>query len=211
MLWMGACGVLVMWRLDLRPLIGLISKIQESLPSPTSPPPTPAPSSEQFCDDSTFNVLQLNAKGIGNKQTGLGVVQERNKVKVAVIQKSKLSLKSKNPCIRYYTTVLKGHAGGLLIFIHWSITFSKQPSSRESLFDPHLEELTIKADIGNTKLIISNIYIPPASCTGYQSLIEHILTTPLWLFNRTSSVMSIYTGYSWWTASPNRLCVCPLQ
>ena len=30
------------------------------------------------------------------------------------------------------------------------------------LSDPHLEELTIKADIGNTKLIISNIYIPPS-------------------------------------------------
>ena len=68
----------------------------------------------------------------------------------------------------------------LLVFIHESITFSKQPSSPETLSDPHLEELTIKADIGNTKLIISNIYIPPASsCSnGYQSSIEHLLTTP---------------------------------
>ena len=32
---------------------------------------------------------------------------ERNKSKVAVIQKSKLSPKSKNPCIRNYTTVGK--------------------------------------------------------------------------------------------------------
>ena len=45
---------------------------------------------------------------------------------------------------------------------------------------PSNQELTIKADIGNTKLIISNIYIPPASsCSnGYQSSIEHLLTTP---------------------------------
>ena len=57
----------------------------------------------QISDDSTFNVLQFNANGIGNKLTELGVVLERNKVKVAVIQESKLSSKSKNPCIRNYT------------------------------------------------------------------------------------------------------------
>ena len=148
---------------------------------PTPPPPsrTPAPS-----DDSTFNVLQFNANGIGNKLTELGVVLERNKVKVALYRSQSSHQKSKNPCIRNYTTVCKdcphSHGGGLLVFIHESITFSKQPSSPEALSDPHLEELTIKADIGNTKLIISNIYIPPASsCSnGYQSSIEHLLATP---------------------------------
>ena len=72
-----------------------------------------------------------------------------------------------------------GERGGLLIFIHRSITFSKQPSSPDSLSDPHLEELSIKAELGNTKLIISNVYIPPArSCSnGYHSSIEHLLTT----------------------------------
>ena len=72
---------------------------------------------------------------------------------MAVIQESKLSSKSMNPCIQNYTTVRKdrphGHGGGLLVFIHESITFSKQPSSPEALSDPYLEELTIKADIGN--------------------------------------------------------------
>ena len=49
----------------------------------------------------------------------------------------------------------------------------------ESLYDPHLEELAIEAEIGNTMLVISNIYIlPVSSCSnGYQSYIEHILTT----------------------------------
>ena len=109
---------------------------------------------------------------------------ERNKVKAAVIQESKLSPKSKNPYIQNYTTVRKdsshGQGGGLLIFINRSIIFSKQPSSPESLPDPHLEELSIKAELGNTKLIISNVYIPPASsCSnGYHSSIEHLLTTP---------------------------------
>ena len=68
--------------------------------SQQSPPPTrsPAPPTKQISDDSTFNVLQLNANGIGNTLTELEVVLERNKVKVAVIQESKLSPKSKNPC-----------------------------------------------------------------------------------------------------------------
>ena len=154
--------------------------------SQQSPPPTISPTlpTKQISDDSTFNVLQLNANGIGNKLTELEVVRERNKVKVAVIQESKLSPKSKNPCIQNYTTVRKdrshGQGGGLLIFIRKSITFSKQPSSPESLSDPHLEELSIKAELGNTKLIISNVYIPPASAcsNGHHSSIEHLLTTP---------------------------------
>ena len=68
----------------------------------------------------------------------------------------------------------------MLIFIHRSISFSKQPSSPESQSDPHLEELSIKAELGNTKLIISNVNIPPvSSCSnGYQYSIEHLLTTP---------------------------------
>ena len=108
---------------------------------------------------------------------------ENNKVKVAVIQESKLTPKSKNPCIQNYTTVRNdrphGQGGGLLIFIHRSVTFSKQPSSADSLYDPHLEELAIEAEIGNTKLIISNIYIHSASSGSnvYQSSIEHFLTT----------------------------------
>ena len=108
---------------------------------------------------------------------------ENNKIKVAVIQESKLTPKSKNPCIQNNTTVRKdrphGQGGGLLIFIHRSVAFPKQSSSAESLYDPHLEELSIEAEIVNTKLIISNIYILPASsCSnGYQSSIEHLLMT----------------------------------
>ena len=112
--------------------------------SQQSPPPTrsPAPPTKQISDNSTFNVLQLNANGIGNKLTELEVVLERNKVKVVVIRESKLP--------------------------------------PESLSDSHLEELSIKAELGNTKLIISNVYIPPASsCSNvYHSSIEHFLTTP---------------------------------
>ena len=48
--------------------------------SQQSPPPTrsPAPPTKQLSDDSTFNVLQPNANGIGNKLTELEVVLEIN-------------------------------------------------------------------------------------------------------------------------------------
>ena len=147
-----------------------------STPPPTpSPPPTPYSTYRSKSDDGTFSVLQLNANGIGNKLTELGVVMENNKVKVDVIQESKPTPKSKNPCIQNYTTVPKnrphGQGGGLFIFIHRLVTFSKQPSSAESLYDHHLEELAIEAEIGNTKLIISNIYISPSELTTKNSLI----------------------------------------
>ena len=89
--------------------------------------PQPSPPTDQKSYDSTFNVLQLNANGIGNKLTERGVVMENNKVKVA------------RP---------HGQSGGLLIFTHRWVTFSKQPSSAESLYDPHLEELAIETEIG---------------------------------------------------------------
>ena len=40
--------------------------------------------------------------------------------------------------------------------IHKSINFSQRPDSPDTLADPHLEELTITAKLGNTDLIITN-------------------------------------------------------
>ena len=89
-----------------------------------------------------------------------------------------LTSKSQNPNIKNFTTVRRdrpqGQAGGPLIFIHKSINFHQQPQSPEILSDLHLEELTISAKLGNTELIISNMYIPPtSSCTArYQPSID---------------------------------------
>ena len=97
--------------------------------------PTPTSPSYQNSYDCRFKVLQLNPNGIGNKLRELGVVMETNKVKVAVIQESKLTPKFKNPCIQNYTTVRKdrphGHGAELLFFIHRYVNISKQPSSAE--------------------------------------------------------------------------------
>ena len=60
------------------------------------------------------------------------------------------------------------------------MNFSKTTESPESLADPHLEELTIKAKLDNTELIMLNTYIPPtSSCatSGFLPSLDHLMTT----------------------------------
>ena len=148
-----------------------------SPPSPQILKPLPSPITTKASDGDPFTILQFNANGIGNKQVELGDFLERHKVKVAVIQESKLTLNSQTPNIQNFTTVRKdcdqGQGGGLLTLIHKSINFSRRPDSPDTLADPHLEEL------GNTDLIITNVYIPPASsCTGgYNPSLDHLMMT----------------------------------
>ena len=143
------------------------------------PPPIPT----QAVDENSFTIMQFNANGIGNKLTELGEFLKRHNVKVVVIQESKLSSNSKTPSIQNFTTVRKdrrqGQGGGLLTLIHKSINFSRKPESPETLVEPHLEELTITATLGDTELIITNVYIPPASsCTGgYLPSLDHLMMT----------------------------------
>ena len=140
--------------------------------------------------------MQFNANGIGNKLTELGEFLKRHNVKVAVIQESKLS-NYKTPSIQNFTTVRKdrrqGQGVGLLTLIHKSINFSRKPESPETLVEPHLEELTITATLRDTELIITNVYITPASsCTGgYLPSLDHLMMTTdtriLGDFNASSS------------------------
>ena len=120
---------------------------------------------------------------MGNKLTELGEFLKRHNVKVAVIQESKLSSNSKTPGILNFTTVRKdrrqGQGGGLLTLIHKSINFAQKPESPETLVEPHLEELTITAMLGDTELIITNVYIPLVSSftEGYLHSMDHLMTT----------------------------------
>ena len=133
-----------------------------SPPTPLIPKQLPSPITTKASDGDPFTILQFHANGIGNKQVELDEFLERRKVKVAVIQESKLTLNIQN-----FTTVRKyrdqGQGGGLLTLIHKSINFSRRP---DTLADPQLEQLNITANLGNTDLIITNVNIPPASsCT----------------------------------------------
>ena len=58
-----------------------------------SPPPSPAPTPTM--SDKTFNILQWNANGIGNKQTELGIFLEAHNGKVE---------KSQHPELHHSTT-----------------------------------------------------------------------------------------------------------
>ena len=104
-----------------------------SPPTPQIPKPLPSPITPKASDGDPFTILQFNANGIGNKQVELGDFLERHKVKVAVIQESKLTLNSRTPNIQNFTTVRKdrdqGQGGGLLTLIHKSINFSRRPDS----------------------------------------------------------------------------------
>ena len=129
--------------------------------------------------DKTFNILQWNANGIGTKQTELSILLEVHDVKVAAIQESKLTAKSRSPNIQIYTLVRqdrrKGPGGGLLFLIHNSVSFNRKPQSTTSKNDPHLEELTISITMDNTELLITNLYIPhPVPAMG---VIHHQSTT----------------------------------
>ena len=152
---------------------------------PTLPKPQPLPTSipTQAVDGNSFTIMQFNANSISNKLTELGEFLKRHNVKVAVIQESKLPPNSKTPSIQNFTTVRKdrrqGQGGGLLTLIHKSINFSRKPESPETLVEPHLEELTITATLGDKELIITNVYIPPASsCAGgYLPSLDHLMMT----------------------------------
>ena len=123
-----------------------------SCSSPPTPPilkPLPSPITTKASDGDPFAILQFNANVIGNKQVELGEFLERHKVKVAVIQESKLTLNSRTPNIQNFSTVRKdrhqGQGGGFHTLIHKSINFSRRPDSPDTLVDPYLEELTITA------------------------------------------------------------------
>ena len=123
-----------------------------------------------------------------------------------MIQELKLTLNSRTQNIQNFTTVRKdcdqGQGGGLLTFIHKSINFSRRPDSPDTLADPYLEELTITAKLGNTDLIITNVYIPPAgSCTGgYNPSLNHLMMTT------DTLILGDFNAHhsSWYSSSTDR-------
>ena len=146
---------------------------------PTLPKPQPLPTSipKQAVDGNSFTIMQFSANGIGNKLTEMAEFLKRHNIKVAVIQESKLFPNSKTPSIQNFTTVRKGRrqgqGGGLTTLIHKFINFPRKPESPETLVEPHLEELTITATLGDTELILTNV------CAGsYIPFLDHLMKTP---------------------------------
>ena len=105
---------------------------------PRAPSPPPSNTHTPTMSDKTFNILQWNANGISNKQTELSILAHN--VKVAAIQESKLTAKSRSTHIQNYTLVRQdrrqGPGRGLLFVIHNSVSFTRKPLSTTSKNDP---------------------------------------------------------------------------
>ena len=175
---------------DYRKANGWICTACMTPPRPRELTPPPSPAHTPTMSDKSFHILQGNAYGIGNKQTELSIFLEAHNVKVAAIQDSKLMAKSRSPNIQNYTLVRhdrrQGPGGGLLFFIHNSVSFTRKSLSTTSKNNPHLEELTISIAMDNTELLITNVYTPPPG----QFLQWALFTTNLPLTDRHRFISS---------------------
>ena len=80
--------------------------------APSQPQASPPATPTTTINDAHLTILQWNANRIGNKIDEIGIFMEKHKVKVAVIQESKLPQTSSGPCIQNYTTVRKDRRPG---------------------------------------------------------------------------------------------------
>ncbi len=125
----------------------------------------------------SFNILQFNANGIGNKLPELSNFLLKNDIKIAAIQETKLNSRSADPSIPNYTVVRRDRStnrgGGLLFLVHHSVNFKHHAIT---INDNHTEVLAIKVLFNNLELCIVNIYIPPASScsSGFIPQISHL-------------------------------------
>ena len=131
----------------------------QSDPQPNQGPKVSKSKRNEICD---IKFLQFNCNGIKGKVDQITDWLLENDIKVAALQETKLSDKSKTPVFANgkYTVIRKDRGtnggGGLIFLIDESIQFETVP---ETIKDKHIEHLTIK--INNISIV--NIYIPPAS------------------------------------------------
>ena len=105
---------------DYRRANGWICTTCRTPPQPRALSPPPSTTHTSSMSNKTFNILQWNANGIGNKQTELSIFLEAHNVKVAGIQESKFTAQSRSPNIQKYTLVYDCFVGShecLLLFI----------------------------------------------------------------------------------------------
>ena len=87
-----------------------------------------------------------------------------NEIKIAALQETKLTARSKDPSFEGYSVVRKhrgSNGGGLLFLIHQSIPFTAvvvEPSPAAPM-----EHQSVRISFGKDSLTVHNIYIPPSS------------------------------------------------
>jgi hypothetical protein len=114
-----------------------------------------------------FHFVQLNVNGIQNSRAELLDFLSERDIKVACLQETKLSPRSKPPSFPGYAVVRKdrpvGGGGGLMILIHNSVPFTDVDTATLTNSDPSLELQAVRVEIGAMKIDVYNIYVPPIS------------------------------------------------
>ena len=162
-----------------------ISSQPTSQPAPSPPPPPPPPPRpnprpppdpihERSFD---LKILQFNCNGLKGKLDQVIDMMEKNNLKIAALQETKFTNKSKIPDIPDYALVRSDRGkdnkgGGLAFLVHTTVLFEPLLNFPK---DKHIEALGIKVS-GNSLI---NIYIPPvSSCSaGYVPDITPYLPT----------------------------------
>ena len=158
---------------DYRKANGWICTTRMTTPQPPSPSHSPAHHVRQDVQHTTVERQWYGQRSDGTKHLPRGVQRQSGG------HSAKITTKSRSPNIQNYTLVrqdqCQGPGGGLLFFIHKSVSFTRKPLSTMSKNDLHLEELTISIAMDITELLITNVYIPQP--VPAMSVIHHQLTT----------------------------------
>ena len=159
---------------------------QQQPPPPTPPhgPPPPCPPQPPSADvnNCNLNILQYNINGISGKLDELLHFIEKEDIKIAAIQETKLTKKSVLPNINNFNLVRKDRGtnkgGGVAFLVHEDIPFQLEETPNALKNDPHTESITISIPGQNKPLKIRNVYIPPtSSCTSdYRPPINHLFS-----------------------------------
>ena len=108
-----------------------------------------------------LKVLQLNTNGLKNKLNEVLRFMDINSCKIAAIQETFLSSKSKDIKAPGYTVVrqdrARGKGGGLAFIVHDSVQFRLLDTASDSL-----EHQMIAIRSGDSEIYLSNVYIPPS-------------------------------------------------
>ena len=174
-------------------------------PPPQPPPPPPNPNPLPHIppnppQQGKVLILQYNINGIQNKLDELLHYMEANDIKIAALQETKLTSKSKEPKTPNYTLIRKdrgSNGGGLAFLIHKDINFVQEKNSQDLEDDEIIEALTISIAGNEEKFMIRNVYIPPhSSCIkkipGYTPPINKIFED---LVSTTSIVVGDFNAH----------------
>ena len=126
----------------------------------------------------------MNVNGIQNSAAELLDFMIAHSVKVACIQETKLSARSRTPSFPDYAVIRRdrptGGGGGLMILVQHDVKFSHIDTSSLTNQDPTLEILGVTVTFNGSDLDILNLYIPPiSSCPpGYSPNFPSLLDLP---------------------------------